>query len=222
MEWLWNDSFPPKQAHWLSRHSSFIVALCRETSKEKTILYETWRSTQSTKPQDTACRCTLFFWVHAASWHLFAFLALMSWGQWFPGPNRISEGTLDTARASPEVGWHWVFLLCVSWWNLHSVVHELLMLWSAESPSLEVPGIDNGNIQEVEEHSDVPLFVLASVGVCHTLIYEVHSTHVLIVQLYRIWPLDVEHPLFFFAPSLGHIYWGLASAGRGHVDHWTI
>lgn len=69
---------------------------------------------------------------------------------------------------SQGVPWHWVFLLCLSGWNLHLLAHKLQMLWNAEYlyfpiHSVEVPGIHSGHIQEMKEHSDVSLFVFMSV-----------------------------------------------------------
>lgn len=42
------------------------------------------------------CRCTWFFNVQAAPWHLFSLFASVSWGLWFLGPNLSSGGVLDT------------------------------------------------------------------------------------------------------------------------------
>lgn len=89
--------------------------------------------------------------------------------------------------------------------------------------SVDVPGIHSGHVQEVEEHSEVPSFVFATVGIhCDTLIHEIYPSHMLIVKLHRKWPLDVEHLFFFLALSLGQVRRGLANTGRGHVNHGTI
>lgn len=84
---------------------------------------------------------------------------------------------------------------------------------------VEAPGIYNGHIQKMKKHSDVPSLVPTSVGIhCHTLVYKIDPTHVLIVKGHREGFLDPDHRFFLLDPSVGNIFRGLASTRRGHVD----
>lgn len=58
------------------------------------------------------------FRVQAASWHLFAFFASVSWGS-FQGYTWSQGVPLTVLCDSKDVGWHWVYLLWVPRWNLH-------------------------------------------------------------------------------------------------------
>lgn len=162
--------------------------------------------------------------VHAASWHLLAFFASLSWGQWFPGAYRISGGALDTAlRGTESASGVYLHGSCIDESTSCRCLELQKILCFISRHSIEMPGIHSCDIKEVKEHPDVPPFVSASVGIhCDILIHQIYSTHMLIVQLHREGLLDVEDLLLFLAPSLCHIYWGQASAGRGHVNHWTI
>lgn len=65
--------------------------------RKKVILYGDWQSTLGKKSHKTLHADVFCFSCTGESWHLFAFFASVSWGQWSPGPNFTSGLGLDTA-----------------------------------------------------------------------------------------------------------------------------
>lgn len=112
------------------------------------------------------------------------------------------------------------------WRMNHRCLEMQKILLSQPRHYEETPDIHTGHVQKVKQYSGVPSFVLVSVGIQYIATHWSMRSTPPMCWLYSFTENDLWILSMFFSylqhPCPSKIWWGRSSAGRSHVDRWTV